>query len=186
MQTYPPQPVPITDVTVELPQDVIDDVVVGTVNPTLQQLADAALYNQQARIFLADIVPDEYSDNDFLVIRRKDSSPASAWPSSPSDSISLPYSGYYVVSVSIPWVDTGATPNFPRIGVVSGMVWVRTIHGSSLYGSGFVDGVFTGTVGFFSNAGAFRLQLRTTPPLDIPSVGSEYTVTVQYLGTSAP
>lgn len=97
MDNYTPVPTPLTG-DVPLPQDVIDDVVVGTVNPAFQQLADAVVLTQGPYVVRGYFVGGApVADGSLMPIGF-----FSQWPSGSyglaADEITLPFPGVYEIS----------------------------------------------------------------------------------------
>lgn len=184
MQTYTPQPIPITDVTVELPQDVIDDVVVGTVNPTFQQLADAALIANQATAAIATI-PTFGSITGILPIDSVSGSPASGWTVESGNAIRVPYPGMYLVSITMPFLITDA----PSIQILVRRAPSTTVgraggsnHNTPATG---VTQVVGSAIVQITNPANDLIYLETAQDILSGNMGYN-TFSISYLGTSAP
>lgn len=124
MQNYTPLPVKLSG-DIELPQDVIDDVVVGTVNPAFQEIADGVEWLNQdtaATVWRGYFDTGTYADDATIGITGTNAYPSGTWSVS-SEMLVFPKVGVYSVVVrSMLTVDT-TTDNFYtqlRAGIASG------------------------------------------------------------------
>ncbi len=110
---YTPTPTPLTTIT--LPQDVINDVVVGTVNPPFQNLADAVAWQDQMNsawgkwVFEVGTYP---AATPFAISSLWDG--GTGFALFPTE-VEVPLAGVYMVSVNV-YVSTAETSDPANVG----------------------------------------------------------------------
>ncbi len=184
MQDYTPVPTPLTG-DLSLPQDAIDDVVVGTVNPTFQQLADGVAFNTLARVARYSFDAGVVANGAIMPIHLEWEYP-NGWGVTANE-VTFPYTGAYSLSAQAFTLVGSATDGVRgvanieilgvQIGEVDGIRWgTDTAKSTVITGitSFIITDVSTQKLSF-TNQSSVNLTLGGSEPLRNPIV-------VTYLG----
>lgn len=186
MQNYTPVPTQFTG-DVPLPQDVIDDVVVGTVNPAFQQVSDGVAFNTRASMTHGYFVGGVTATGTEYPILPYFSSPASgAWLYAGGEDITVPYTGVYVIQITmLIKADSTSNPSGGGVTIKNGVTTLGIITGFRFSADDTELFTATGTATVSLVAGnVLRFWNESGYDIDVWNVGEEFAnpIIITYLG----